>query len=117
MSYVRKILQKKIEPLMENTIGMSSLYQAVKRCFLLNTFLKTFYINVPFLYPLKTSENLRFCDVFRGYRNGTLAQKGLILTVPQQLFIINNRLHNIQSHIFSKNFIASAKLHVTEMGN
>ena len=31
-----------------------------------------FHANVPFLYPLKTSENQRFFDVFRGYRNGTL---------------------------------------------
>ena len=29
--------------------------------------------NVPFLYPLKTSENQRFSDVFKGYRKGTLA--------------------------------------------
>ena len=26
---------------------------------------------VPFIYPLKTSENFWFFDVFRGYRNGT----------------------------------------------
>ena len=32
-----------------------------------------FQANVPFLYPLKTSENLWFSDVFRGYRKGTLA--------------------------------------------
>ena len=31
--------------------------------------------NVPFLYPLKTSENQRFSDVFRGYRN--VAYNGL----------------------------------------
>ena len=31
-----------------------------------------FHANVPFLYPLKT-ENHRFCGVFKGYRNGTLA--------------------------------------------
>ena len=31
-----------------------------------------FHANVPFLYPLKTSENQRFSDVFGGYRNGTL---------------------------------------------
>ena len=37
-----------------------------------------FHANVPFLCPLKTSENLWFSDVFRGYRNGTLAWKGLI---------------------------------------
>ena len=27
----------------------------------------------PFLYPLKMSENQRFSDVFRGYKNGTLS--------------------------------------------
>ena len=31
-----------------------------------------FQVNVVFLYPLKTSENLWFSDVFRGYRKGTL---------------------------------------------
>ena len=33
--------------------------------------------NVPFLYPLKTSENQKFSDIFRGYRKGTLAWNGL----------------------------------------
>ena len=37
-----------------------------------------FCTNVLFLYPLKTSQNLWFSDVFREYRNGTLAWKGLI---------------------------------------
>ena len=37
-----------------------------------------FHVHIPFLYPLKTSENLKFSDVFRGYRNGTLAWIGLI---------------------------------------
>ena len=31
-----------------------------------------FHANVLFLYPLKTPENQRFSDVFRGYRNRTL---------------------------------------------
>ena len=31
-----------------------------------------FHANVLFLYPLKMSENQRFSDVFRGYRNGKL---------------------------------------------
>ena len=36
-----------------------------------------FHANIPFLYPpenvpLKTSENRRFSDVFRGYKKGTL---------------------------------------------
>ena len=32
-----------------------------------------FHDNVAFLYLLKTSTSLRFSDVFRGYRNETLA--------------------------------------------
>ena len=31
-----------------------------------------FHVNVLFLYPLKTSENHRFSDIFRGLRIGTL---------------------------------------------
>ena len=38
---------------------------------------KPFSTNIPFLYPLKTSENLRVSDVFRGYRGGTLVENGL----------------------------------------
>ena len=36
-----------------------------------------FSINVPLLYPLKTSENRGFSYVFRGYRSGTLVENGL----------------------------------------
>ena len=32
--------------------------------------------NVPLLYPLKTSENLRFSDVYGGYKSGTLVEMG-----------------------------------------
>ena len=39
--------------------------------------LKPFQANVSFLYNLKTSENQRFSDVFRGYRNRILAWNGL----------------------------------------
>ena len=35
-----------------------------------------FSANAPLLYPLKTSENRRFSDVFRGYRSGTLVENG-----------------------------------------
>ena len=34
-------------------------------------------LNVTFLYPLKTSGNPRFSDIFRGYRNVTLGEYGL----------------------------------------
>ena len=38
-----------------------------------------FSINVLLLYPLRPSENPWFSDVFRGFRNGTLVENGLIL--------------------------------------
>ena len=37
-------------------------------------YLDVFQGNVPFLYPINTPENQRFSDVFRGYRNETLAR-------------------------------------------
>ena len=36
-----------------------------------------FATNVPLLYPLKTSENLWFSDVFGGCKIGALAENGL----------------------------------------
>ena len=37
-----------------------------------------FSTNIPLLYPLKTSENVQFSDVLRGYRSGTLVENGLM---------------------------------------
>ena len=45
----------------------------------LKTLLNIFSTNVKLLYPLKTSENRRFSDVFRGYRSGTLVENGLTI--------------------------------------
>ena len=39
-------------------------------------YLNPFHANVPFLYPLKTSENPEFSDAFRGYIYGTFAWSG-----------------------------------------
>ena len=36
-----------------------------------------FSTNGPLLYPLKTSENRRFSNVYRGYRGGTLVENRL----------------------------------------
>ena len=36
-------------------------------------FINTFHASFPFIYPLKTSENQKFPDVFSGYINGRLA--------------------------------------------
>ena len=41
------------------------------------TFLNPFYITRIFIYPLKTSENQRFSDVFRRYRNRPAVSNGL----------------------------------------
>ena len=40
-------------------------------------FLTHFQQNAPLLYPLKTSENRRFSDIYWGYRSGTLVENGL----------------------------------------
>ena len=39
--------------------------------------LNSFLPNISFIYILKTSENKKFSDVFRGYKKGTLKRKGL----------------------------------------
>ena len=42
-----------------------------------NSNINPFSTKVPLLYHLKTFENRRFFDVFRGYRSGTLVENGL----------------------------------------
>ena len=44
-------------------------------------FISPFQANLPLLYPLKTSENLRFSDFFRGYRKETLTWNGLMMVI------------------------------------
>ena len=46
----------------------------------------SFSTNVPLLYPLKTSENLRFFDVFRWYRSGTLVENGFSISENLSIF-------------------------------
>ena len=57
-NYVRRIVQPKEKVIMD--------------CFHISIQAK-----VPFLRPLKKSENLWFFDVFGSYRNGILARNGL----------------------------------------
>ena len=62
-----------------NTLKPSALYNPIS----LESYfcgINPFYANVPFLYSLKTSENQRFSDVFRGYGNGSLVSKSLMTT-------------------------------------
>ena len=54
-----------------------------------------FSTNVPFLYPLKISENLRFSDVFRGYRSVTLVENGLINHLIQIFNIVKVLLQTL----------------------
>ena len=49
-------------------------------CCVLNLFEKVDllpWLNFPFLYPLKTLENLKFSDIFRRYKSGTWVGNGL----------------------------------------
>ena len=63
-----------------------------------------FSTNVPLLYPLKTSEDLRFSDVFRGYRSGTLAENGLNnslkILVFQRFFTVLILMQNILKKVY-----------------
>ena len=54
-----------------------------------------FSTNVPLLYPLKTSKNRRFSDVFRGYRSGTLVENDLIKLNKQPLIARFGQLYKI----------------------
>ena len=67
--------------------------------------IKPFNANVSFLYPLKTSENQRLPDVFRGYRNETLAWKGLMFSI----FLISVGVTSYILAFFDPNFARSRK--------
>ena len=45
-------------------------------CFPFPNLINPFSANALLLYPLKTSENLQFSDVFREYRSGTSVENG-----------------------------------------
>ena len=74
------------------------------------TFFNPFSTNVPLLYPLKTSENRRFSDAFRGYRSETSIENGLnecvhILQTSKvtdvvllSLLLILNRFHTLLAY-------------------
>ena len=51
---------------------------------LLNSSFNPFSTNVPLLYPLKTSENIGFLDVFREYRRGKLVENWLSFQINSQ---------------------------------
>ena len=56
----------------------AAVFQAFFRCYL-----NLIHTKISYLYTLKSSENLWFSDVFRGYRNGGLALnefKNVIIT-------------------------------------
>ena len=68
-----------------------------------------FLSKAPLLYPLKTSGNRWFPDVFRGYRSGTLVKSGFKKKSNSQgrrfvVFIVNlaqlgNISHNAQGRV------------------
>ena len=59
---------------------MNFIFQGIKipRIYIwIAIFFNSFSADVSLLYLLKTSENRRFSDIFRGYRSGTLVGNGL----------------------------------------
>ena len=64
-----------------------------------------FSISVPFLYPLKASENRRFSDFLRGYRSGILVEIGLILGIKVEE-VNGVREPMITFHRASKTFLS-----------
>ena len=62
---------------------IKSSYWSIDPVAILIAMLNPFQASAPFPYPLKTSENQRFCDVFRVYRR-TLAWNGLNVSINFQ---------------------------------
>ena len=58
-----------------------------------------FSINAPLLYLLKTSENWRFSDAFRGYRRGTLVENRLKYKVLLKSWFYLHITKIITSHL------------------
>ena len=50
-----------------------------------DTFINLFHATGLFLYPLKTSENQRFLDIFRGYRKRPVTWNGLKIDLPEKV--------------------------------
>ena len=73
---MKKLLLKVVQKALEtSTLGnfykfSNKKYRTTNK---LSFAINPFQDNVPFLYPLKTSENQRFFDVLRGYRKVILA--------------------------------------------
>ena len=80
--FVMELLVKKsLQLLFQNeNFYFTTILQLSKRSWPLVA-INPFSTNVPLLYPLRTSKNLRFSDIFRGYKSGTLAENGLIKSI------------------------------------
>ena len=54
--------------------------------------------NAPLPYPLKTSEHLRFSDVFGGYRSGTFLENGLKYVRTIHKHVLSSKFKKIQGN-------------------
>ena len=66
-----------------------------------------FSTKAPFIYPLKTSENLQFSDVFRRHRSRTLTENGLMVTsnsiACNSILIFLHSCSNLEDYRYCKN--------------
>ena len=66
----------------DRVLTTPSINDPLKNKYYLNlNWLNSLLPGVPFLYPLKTSENRGFSDVFRRYKKGTPGSNGLISSI------------------------------------
>ena len=69
-------------------------------------YINPFSTNVSVPYSLKTSENLRFSDIFRGYRSRKLVENWLAENIPLSVEspryspgLLNPRLHKSETYM------------------
>ena len=75
-----------------------------------------FSTNIPLLYLLKTSENWRFSDIFRGYRSESLVENGLRMRLAGKIpdygdvTKYNWLFHRDKTYIITETLVPDKKL-------
>ena len=85
-TFTEEILDEKFHFLCQKIVSMRNILLSTLN-FRQYTFINPFHATGLFWYPLKTSENLWFSDVFRGYRKRPVARNGLKTWSFRALFL------------------------------
>ena len=89
----------------------SSQFQRIGKHWWFKFSINPFHVTDLFWYPLKTSENLWFCDVFRGYQKWSVAWNGFTLLHKNICIFFNNSRGNttILRDLFAARLTLSVK--------